>query len=285
MTLTNTEVKHIYTANGTTVDYAITFDYFSEAQVLVVSRDESVTPATETTLTEGAGNDYTLTGDDNGLPTTVSFNTAPTAGLKIIISRQSSIEQTVDYITDGSFQADDHEEAMDKIVAMVQEVDEKASRAITLQSGSASSDISLGDPVALQVLRWNATEDAIESVDVSTLVDETNSISVEMANNSGPTAITGLLFSSADAIGWSINYLIPRKTATQSAFEIGIMHVWYNTFASAWHVDTISNGDDAGITWSITGGQVYATANNMTGGSHSCPMNFKWGTPRILGEV
>jgi hypothetical protein len=166
MTLSSTTIRQSFSGNGTTTDFAIPFTYFNESEVLVYLRNENVIPATESLKTVGALQDYTLIGGNSGLnvlPTTVSFNTAPASGYKVVIIRDVPNTQTVDYVNDGSFAAEDHEEAMDRIVAMVQEVAEKQSRSPSLPITSAISNVALPEPVAGQSIRWDSGATSLEA--------------------------------------------------------------------------------------------------------------------------
>src|SRR5690606_13448825 len=79
-TISNTDVRQLYTGNGSNTDFAIPFDFASTSEIKVYVRDTSVTPATETLQT--ISTDYTLVG---GPPvTTVRFNTAPAATDKVL---------------------------------------------------------------------------------------------------------------------------------------------------------------------------------------------------------
>lgn len=102
----------------------------------------------------------------------------------------------------------------------------------------------------------------------------------DLANNQGsPADITGLLFSSATLRGALIDYDVSRKTDTASSEvrSVGRVAAIYRQESSSWEL-TIpeDNGDDTGITLSITsGGQVQYVSTNISGANYEGKINFK----------
>jgi hypothetical protein len=68
------------------------------------------------------GTDYSLTGAGNPLGGTVTFNTAPASGHKILILRDTPLTQEVDYVANDAFPAETHEQALDKLTMLAQEM-------------------------------------------------------------------------------------------------------------------------------------------------------------------
>lgn len=100
-----------------------------------------------------------------------------------------------------------------------------------------------------------------------------------IANNQVAAAnVTGLLFSSAANLAANIEVSIRRKTATalSEVVATGFLSVTYREQSSLWEVTPILNGDDTGVTFSITaGGQVQYTSTNIAGTSYVGKMSFK----------
>ena len=114
MSLSNTLTRQQYSGNGSNRDFAIVFDYFDLDQIvvnLVEVATDIVTPLVLTT-------DYTLI---NSPPTIVRTVATYSADYQIVVRRNTVKTQIVDYITNGSFLAGDHEKGLDRIVMMVQE--------------------------------------------------------------------------------------------------------------------------------------------------------------------
>ncbi len=146
MALSNLVVKQRYNANGATVTFAIPSDYTDEDELVVKTRDESTTPATEATKTNPTH--YTVVGSN------IVFGVAPANGLKVLVSRATPLQQTVNMDSSEAFPAEDVEEQMDRLEQQIQELNEKISRALLFQETSTAANIPLPDPVAGEFLKW-----------------------------------------------------------------------------------------------------------------------------------
>lgn len=169
MSLSDLDVKAKFNGNGVTVSFAIPFAHISDdsAETKVYLVDESVDPVTETLQTEGALQDYTLTGANP--PTTpfdthVTFNSAPSSAYKVLIIRQLAITQPSDLNATQNVDLGAIELAIDRVVAQVQELDEKIQRTAKFRkSYTTVTDPLMPQPSAGQYLRWNTDEDGLEN--------------------------------------------------------------------------------------------------------------------------
>lgn len=165
MSLTNVTVKATYPGNASTTEFAIPFDPIVDdsAETLVYIRDEGEDPVTETLQTEGAGNDYTLTGavSADDFNDTVTFNSAPAADQKVIIIRQLPLTQLL-ALTNSNFNAANVNQALDRLVAMIQQLDEELSRCVKLSITEQEGEITFPDPVADKLVKFNSAGDDLE---------------------------------------------------------------------------------------------------------------------------
>jgi hypothetical protein len=158
MTVSNITVKQVFNGDGTTDTFAIPFDYDGTASVVkVYLRDTSVAPATEVLQT--ITTHYVITGPN------VVMVTPPAADEKLIIIRDVATNQEFNPLTTAQLDADALEEELDEIVRMVQETDEKLSRAALLQLGTSASGITIPEPTADGFLKWNAAGTQLENSD------------------------------------------------------------------------------------------------------------------------
>lgn len=136
MSLSNLNVKATYQGNGSNTTFAIPYAFISDdsAETKVYIRDESNASAiTENLQTEGAMQDYTLTGANppsTPFNTDVEFNTAPSSDEKVIIIRNLSITQPTDLSTDVDLES--IELSLDRNTALIQQLDEVLSRSVKL---------------------------------------------------------------------------------------------------------------------------------------------------------
>ena len=132
MTISTVETNPVvYTANGSQVDFAA--PYILAAGDLIVETLSSSVPTRKTLDV-----DYTIdgVGDANGC--TVTFTTAPANALSVRIFRWVSPTQPVDYQANDAFPAETHEQALDRLTMLVQQ--------LLVRTGGASYDAgTIGD--------------------------------------------------------------------------------------------------------------------------------------------
>ncbi len=186
MSLDNTAVRSISSANGVTVLFAIPQDIIdsdsNEVEVyLVEETTDAITgevTAVETLQVEGALQDYTLVGASP--PTTpfdthVQFNTAPSnnapAVTKVVVQRKIALKQPAEPTATTNYNSAMHELALDRIVAEVQQINLKIQRALKTRISipDAQLDLSVPDPNAGHVLIWKDDETGLENIDPADL--------------------------------------------------------------------------------------------------------------------
>lgn len=162
MSLSDLDVKQKYNANGVTTTFAIPqaiVDSDSD-EVLVYVVDESAVDGngdpkpTHTLQTEGALQDYTLTGSSpptTPFNTTVEFNSAPgdgTGNIKVLIIRTLALTQPTDLNPTGAVNVAAIELSLDRLTAMMQGAFEKLGRALKFRiSNTLQTDPLLCDLV------------------------------------------------------------------------------------------------------------------------------------------
>jgi len=92
-----------------------------------------------------------------------------------------------------------------------------------------------------------------------------------IANNTGPTDVTGLIFDKLLTQAAHVKFSINRQTATQDNQEVGEMHIAYDPKNDEWNISSPSSIDDAGVTFAIDDvtGQVSMTSDDLTGASYA----------------
>lgn len=165
MSVSNTVTDVIYVADGVQNTFAITFDFKDRSHVKVISK--VIATGAETLLTEGA--DYNVVG------TNVVMASAPAATKVIVLYRVSPRTQTTDYLTSGPFLPEDHEEAMDKLLLQVQELQREINRCVKFSRGDypAINPELLSPPTANSLLVINSTLSGMKYMDPSLLVGPT----------------------------------------------------------------------------------------------------------------
>lgn len=99
--------------------------------------------------------------------------------------------------------------------------------------------------------------------------------SITIANNTGPSDVTGLVFNSVNVRSARVLFHLERRTDTQNVMEHGEMFIAFNNETSAWEIIVSSHGDDAEVSFSITAaGQVQYTSNDLTGTSYQATLRW-----------
>jgi hypothetical protein len=146
MTLTSELTKVQYNGNGSTTEFAVTFDFWDNADIKVIHLDAS---AVETTWVEGTH--YTLAGGD-GDTGTLTVKTTPTdytpaSGESLTIKSDRDDLQSTAFPAGGSLPTATVEQVLDQMTRLIQQKEEELSRAITLTETTSSSDLTFPDPV------------------------------------------------------------------------------------------------------------------------------------------
>ena len=184
MTISSETNRVSYSGNDVTTAFAVSYQFFADADLRVVLVTDSDGSEVVQTLTT----DYTVTGAGSGSGT-VTMLTAPATGKTLVIIRDQDYIQELDLINNDSFDAEELEDALDKIVIQALQLKDLVDRAFQLSEGDTSGiDLTLPNTAgnALGLLRINAGLTALEYVQaadidlatvssfIDTLLDDSN---------------------------------------------------------------------------------------------------------------
>lgn len=301
MTLAAQVIVARYVGNGSNRDFAIpqTLLVNDSAEVLVYTRDESTSPPTETLQVEGALQDYVLTGAVP--PTTpfdnnVNFRVAPASGIIVIVKRLLPLSQILDLLDGSNYSLTSLELALDRIVGMLQQVDEATKRAPKFQLSAPFTiqDMNISPPVANYLLAFNSLGTGIIAVNPSDYGASGGSAlaahiaatvfgsetQITLANNqAAAAAITGLILSQSTYRAVEILYTIERRSDSLSFRQMGRMICTYDNLAGSWSiadlVDYGSSGSVTGTAFSISAsGQISYVTDNLSGTNYVGKMRY-----------
>lgn len=96
-------------------------------------------------------------------------------------------------------------------------------------------------------------------------------------NQAAAVNLTGVTLSSASYKSVRIFHEIRRKTDTQELVENGVLVALFKDSTGTWDItpEGTSEGDDAGVTFSVSGSQIQYTSTNVTGGNYVGTMKIK----------
>jgi hypothetical protein len=145
----------------------------------------------------------------------VVFNAGeiPAADTIVTIIRTVPMTQVVDYVENDKFPAGTHEEALDKLTMLIQQLNEMYARAVILAVESGYADLTMPDPVAGYFLQWKTDLSglqnalALETSQVSitpymeTLLDDANVATAKQTLEMSPGAIRAVNLQIGDGAG------------------------------------------------------------------------------------
>jgi len=164
MSVTETYEPVLLETDWSETDFDFDFSVFDDTDVVVALVDPDTLVATAQTL----GVDYTVTLNTSTVGGTVVFGTAPADGQLVSIRRDIPTTQGTDIPSGGLFRESQIENALDKAILLIQQLEEQIGRALLQNPYQTTSEIVIPVPEAGTVLGWNDDEDALEN---KTLVD------------------------------------------------------------------------------------------------------------------
>jgi hypothetical protein len=143
MTISTTIVKNSYAGNASTTVFNYNFKVLSSADLKVIIRSSNGTETTKTLNTH-----YTIAGVGSAGGGSITFTAGniPTSGQTIVLIRDTTQTQSIDYVANDPFPAETHEEGLDKGIILAQELQEEVDRCIKLSRTNAmtSTEFTIG---------------------------------------------------------------------------------------------------------------------------------------------
>ena len=142
MSVSSTTTKNTHDGNGTQHQFAYQFKIFANGDLTVLVRSSTGTETLKVLDT-----DYIVTnaGNANGGNILFKYNTGntgdahysatdkrPQSGEKVIIRRSLTLTQGTDYVENDPFPAASHEDALDRLTFITQQIQENVDRSIQL---------------------------------------------------------------------------------------------------------------------------------------------------------
>lgn len=160
MTITNTTLSSpTYNGNGATTAFATGFQFLDNSHLRVTVTSASGVESVKTITT-----DYTVSGAGNSSGGAVTFLVAPASGEKINITSNVPYTQTTDYLEGGSFSAATHEDALDKLTKISQQLKAEIDRSLRLPVSNQNVSGQTNPIQAGYTLRANPTATGLEWV-------------------------------------------------------------------------------------------------------------------------
>jgi len=127
MTVSTTTLRAAFSGNGSTTVFAYNFKIFADTELTVIVRTTATGAESVRAIGTGSTN-YAVSGVGVTSGGNVTFVTAPTSAETVVILRSTGLSQGTDYQPATAFPALSHEDALDKLTHITQELDEELSR-------------------------------------------------------------------------------------------------------------------------------------------------------------
>ena len=202
MTISSTLTKNSYSGNGSTTAFAYGFKIFASTDIKVYIRSSA---GVETLKAEGTGSaNYGISGVGAASGGTVTFVTAPASGETVVLIRDTSQVQSTDYVENDPFASTDHENALDRLTMISQEMQEEMDRSFKVSKTTSITTPEFTDDASTRadkLLGFNSDGNALEAT-----TGRVSSVSVSnVATSSGaPGTATASFTTSSGALALGI---------------------------------------------------------------------------------
>lgn len=150
-----------FTGNGVTTAFPFSFKVFAATDVTATRAD---TLGAETGLVLNIDFTVALNADQDAAPGgTVTLSAPLSTGYRLVVSSAVPNLQPTDITNNGGFYPRVIEDALDRHVAQVQQIDEKVGRALKVAITSPLGDQALPSPVAGMLIGWNESSDGLKN--------------------------------------------------------------------------------------------------------------------------
>ena len=149
MTVSSTTTKNSYSGDGSTHEFTYGFKITAASELKVIIRTDSTGVEAEEST-----NNYVITGIDSDSGGTVLFkydtgnpadahysttDSRPQTGETVLLKRTLPLTQTTDYTPNDPFPAESHEDALDRLTFIAQQINERVDRSIVFPEADSSS--------------------------------------------------------------------------------------------------------------------------------------------------
>lgn len=202
MTVANTLRKAgPFNCNGVTTSFPFTFKVFAETDLLVVEFD--TTTEVETIKALATHYSVSLNGDQDVSPggSVDAVSPPPTGKRWTLLSAVPALQDT-DLVGGGGFYPSTIENALDRGIALIQQLEEEQSRSLLLPA-SSSADATLPAPAAGRLIGWNAGATALQNYGPS----DTAALAAALADASGAGLVNFSYAQNyvASTLGWLVS--------------------------------------------------------------------------------
>jgi hypothetical protein len=272
MTVSSTTTKNSYSGNGSLTVFAYGFKIFDEEDIEVILRNDATNTETVQTITT----DYSVSNVGNANGGNITFVAAPASGITVVLRRASPLTQTTDYTPNDPFPAESHEDALDKLTFISQQLQEELGRSIKLSRTNTmtSTEFTVGASArADKILAFDSNGELAVTQEIGTyqgnwsastqyfgrdIVKDTSTNNIFIANTAHTSSGSQPLTTNTDSAKWDLLVDAASSTASQNAAAASAASASADAALTAADVVT-TNADVV-----LTNADVVTTGNNVT---------------------
>jgi hypothetical protein len=228
MTISSTTVRNSYSGNGSTTVFAYTFKILDDDEIQVIIRSSTGTETTKTKTTH-----YTVSGVGSAGGGNITFLTAPGSTETVVLKRNTTKTQETDYVANDPFPANSHEEALDRVTMIAQEIQEELGRSLKLSKTNTmtSTEFTVGaSDRANKILAFDTNGELSVTQELGTnrgswsagvtyngrdIVKDGSNNNVYLCNTTHTSTGTTPISSNVDVAKWDL--IVDAAAATNSA--------------------------------------------------------------------
>lgn len=215
--ITELTTKKTYAGNDATTVFSSVFPVFEDAHVVV----STITGGVETVQTSPAF--YSLS-NIPGVATITTVDPVP-SGTTLVIERIVPLKQLVDYINNSAFEAESHEQQMDLIVMMAQQLNAailentaEFARFIRCPEGETFAELAAAASRLNRVLYFDAATGAISLLTPTELFN----LMPQAANGVPAGGASGYYLRKASGDDYDVEWVALGDSATQDAADLPV---------------------------------------------------------------
>ena len=267
MTVSSTTTRKSANGNGSDDEFPYDFKIFDDDDITVIIRTDSTGAETVKTKTTH----YTVSGVGSATGGNVTFTSGniPASGETVVLLRTTARTQLTDYVANDPFPAESHEDALDKLTFITQELEEQLGRSLKVSQTNviATSEFTADATArANKILGFDGSGDLVVTEGkVDTITSSVSSVSAGgtptasatytassgalalafglVTGNTGATGSTG----STGAAGSNAGLALTFSTSTSDADPGGGKLAFNNGTISSADTIFIDDNDDNGV--------------------------------------
>ena len=296
MTISSTTTKNSYSGNGSTTAFAYSFYIPASTDIQVIVRSST---GTETVKAEGTGStNYAITGVGSASGGNVTFVTAPASGETVVLRRNTAKTQATDYVANDPFPAETHEDALDKLTIIGQDLQEQVDRSLKLSRTNTmtSTEFTVGSTDrASKILAFDSSGELSVTQELGTvkgnwaastayvvrdIVKDTSTNNIFIALTAHTSSGSQPLTTNTDSAKWSLLVDAASATTSQTAAAASATASANSATASAASASTSSGHKDTATT---KAGEAASSATAAASSASSAAASYDTFDDRFLG--